>query len=33
MRKEIASSLADTMAEMDEEEADTIRHAQMMLHR
>lgn len=33
MRKEIASSLADTMAEMDEEEADTVRHAQMMIHR
>ena len=33
MRGEIASSLAETMAEMDEEEADTIRHAQMMINR
>lgn len=33
MRREIAVNLADTMAEMDEEEADTIRHAQMMLRR
>lgn len=33
MRGEIASNLAETMAEMDEEEADTIRHAQMMLKR
>lgn len=33
MRGEIASSLAETMAEMDEEEADTIRHAQMMIKR
>lgn len=33
MRGEIASSLAETMAEMDEDEADTIRHAQMMINR
>jgi len=33
MRGEIATSLADTMAEMDEDEADTIRHAQMMINR
>lgn len=33
MRREIAMNLADTMAEMDEEEADTIRHAQKSLRR
>lgn len=33
MRGEIAKSLADTMAEMDEDEADTVRHAQMMINR
>lgn len=33
MRREIALNLADTMAEMDEEEADTIRHAQNSLRR
>lgn len=33
MRGEIVTSLADTMAEMDEEEADTIRAAQMVINR
>jgi DNA-binding MarR family transcriptional regulator len=32
MRKEIANSLSDVMAEMDSEEADTINHARMALN-
>jgi len=33
MRGEIASSLSDVMAEMDEEEADTINHAKNAINR
>ncbi|WP_033368040.1 MarR family winged helix-turn-helix transcriptional regulator [Rubritalea marina] len=33
MRGEIVNSLSDTMSEMDEEEADTIRHAQRVINR
>lgn len=33
MRGEIATNLADVMAEMDEEEADTVQHAKRALDR